>query len=255
MKRAPVSLATFLTIVLMGMLVAPADAAEQGYLVSGHDSFIIGAGDIQSEVEYRGTQQLQIVRRGKTMRYVAKVSYERSDQGATTSASADYVLDLLPNGEQLASADHDPDYLTVLNQPFAAQLDLRTLRELRRLRARAPFDFPSPFTGSTIRGQLERLGVGMIGPHRALGVGFEAAGPMKGRLPDRPGLSLIGGIVMRGTAYYDLTSALLVALDATVTISGTVSNRASNDPVTIVYRRTIRAADAAPGNTAQSGRR
>ncbi len=255
MKRAPVSVATLLTIALMSALAEPVRAADQGYLVSGRDSFIIGAGDIQSEVEYRGTQRLTIVRRGKTMRFIAKASYERSDQGATTTASADYVLDLLPNGDQLASADHDPDYLTILNQPFAAQLDLRTLRELRRLRSRAPFDFPSPFTGSTIHGQLERAGVGMIGRHQALGVRFDAAGPMKGRLPDRPGLNLAGGIVMRGTAYYDLESALLVWLDATVTISGTVSNRASSDPVTIVYRRTIRADDQPQGSTAQNGRR
>ena len=80
-----------------------------------------------------------------------------------------------------------------------------------------------------------------MGSHRSIGVRFESAGKMKGALPDRPGLTLAGTIAMRGTAYYDLDSALLLSLDTTVTISGNVSNRSSNDPVTIVYARIIRA--------------
>jgi hypothetical protein len=72
-------------------------------------------------------------------------------------------------------------------------------------------------------------------------VRFEAAGPMTGALPDRPGLTLAGKIAMRGTAYYDVDTALLLQLDTTVTISGTVSNRAGKDPVTIVYQRKIKA--------------
>jgi hypothetical protein len=46
---------------------------------------------------------------------------------------------------------------------------------------------------------------------------------------------------MRGTAYYDGATALLLALDTVVTITGNVSNRSNKDPVTIVYSRTIRA--------------
>ena len=64
---------------------------------------------------------------------------------------------------------------------------------------------------------------------------------MNGRLPDRPGLTLSGTIAMRGTAYYDGATALLLALDTVVTITGNVSNRSNKDPVTIVYSRTIRA--------------
>src|SRR5665213_361751 len=252
MMRAPTVVAAFLTLTLAGGLVGEARAADQQYLVSGRDSFSIGAGDIKSEVEYRGTQVLTITRRGGAMRYTAKVEYSRSDQGATTDATADYVSDLMPSGEQFATADHDPDYLTVLNQPFSAQLDATTLADLRSLRAAVPFDFPSPFTSSRLHGRLERIGNGLIGPHRALGVRFEAGGAMHGALPDRAGLTLDGSIVMRGTAYYDLESALLLSLDATVTISGTVSNRSGNDPVTIVYRRTIRANEPLHGNTAQS---
>ena len=77
----------------------------------------------------------------------------------------------------------------------------------------------------------------MLGPRHAVGVRFEAAGPMKGALPDRPGLTLDGTIAMRGNAYYDATDAMLLSLETTVTISGNVSNRTGKDPVTITYRQ------------------
>jgi hypothetical protein len=75
---------------------------------------------------------------------------------------------------------------------------------------------------------------------------------MRGALPDRPGLVLIGTIVMRGTAYYDNDTALLLALDATVTIKGKLSNRNGADPVTIVYHRTIRAQEPTRATTART---
>jgi hypothetical protein len=255
MKRDSRVVAALLVLTLFGPFAAPATADDQRYLVSGRDSFVIGGGDIESEVDYRGTQRLTIVRHGKVARYVAKVAYERNDQGAETSASADFVVDLLPGGEQLASADHDPDYLTILNQPFSAQLDRKTLHDLRTLSGSAPFDFPSPFTGSVMHGTLKALGSGILGAHQVAGVRFAADGPMNGRLADRPGLNLIGTISMTGTAFYDVDTALLVSLDATVTISASVSNRQSNDPVTIVYRRSIRSDDQAQASAANRPRR
>ncbi len=234
-----------LTMTLLALLVArefaSSAAADQAYTVTGKDSFSIGAGEIHSEVTYAGTQTLALSRHGKTTRYAAHVAYTRSDGTASTGATGDYVADVLPSGDTLDSADHDPDYLTVLNQPFAARLDRQTLADLRRLKGPLPFDFPSPFTGSSLHGYLRHLGNGLIGPRRAIGVKFEAAGPMKGALPDRPGLTLAGTIAMRGSAYYDAADAILLTLDTTVTIVGTVSNRSSNDPVTIVYERKIHA--------------
>ena len=87
---------------------------------------------IKSETRYQGRELLTVRRHGKAMRYTAKVNYVRNDQGAESDAVADFVSDLLPTGEQLDSADHDPDYLTVLNQPFSAQLDVATLEDLKR---------------------------------------------------------------------------------------------------------------------------
>lgn len=51
---------------------------------------------------------------------------------------------------------------------------------------------------------------------------------------------------MRGTAYYDTDSSLLLVLDTTVTITGTVSNRTGKDTVTIVYERKISANEPRP---------
>lgn len=227
--------------------------AEQTYTVAGRDSFSIGAGVIQSEVTYDGTETLTIKQRGKAARMRAHVSYKRSDGAASTDATGDFVADVLPSGETLESADRDPDYLTVLNQPFAARLDGQTLSDLQHLQGALPFDFPSPITGSSLHGYLQHLAGGMVGTRRSTGVRFEAAGPMKGELPDRPGLTLIGTIAMRGTAYYDIDTATLLELETTVTITGNVSNRSGKDPVTIVYARTIRARPAlATERTARS---
>ena len=252
--RAPQFTATLLFLALVALLADSARADEQRYSVSGRDSFSIGDSDIKSETRYQGRELLTVRRHGKAMRYTAKVNYVRNDQGAESDAVADFVSDLLPTGEQLDSADHDPDYLTVLNQPFSAQLDVATLEDLKRVHGSVPFDFPSPFTGAALHGSLTGIGTARVGGRAAIGVRFSAGGPMRGALPDRPGLTLSGGILMRGTAYYDAESALLLTLDATVTISGNVSNRSGKDPVTIVYRRTIRAEHPDKTSTAQRSR-
>jgi hypothetical protein len=207
----------------------------------GHDRFSIGAGDIQSDISYEGSETLTETTRGNVTRLHCHVAYTRSDGAAATTASGDYVSDQLATGESLDSADHDPDYLTVLNQPFSAELDRQTLSDLEHLAGSLLFDFPSPFTGSSLHGYLRHVAGGKVGSHRATGVQFEAEGPMKGQLPDRPGMTLTGTIAMSGTAYYDLDSSLLLVLDTTVTIRGNVSNRTNKDPVTITYARTIRA--------------
>lgn len=238
MKRAPLAIA--LAILAFFAAARAGAAAERAYLVAGKDSFSIGAGDIHSDVTYAGKQTLLLQRRGKLTRYAAHVTYTRSDGTASTDAKAEYIADVLPTGDMLDSANHDPDYLTVLNQPFAARLDLQTLKDLRQLKGSLPFDFPSPFTGSSLHGHLAHVRSGMVGPRHGIGVSFEAAGPMKGALPDRPGLTLSGAIAMRGDAYYDERDAMLLSLETTVTITGNVSNRSGNDPVTITYRRSIR---------------
>jgi hypothetical protein len=241
--RAP--LVTSLLASVLVFALGGAARADQMYGVIGSDSFSIGSRDITSEVDYRGTETLTITRSGRYTRLRAHVEYVRSDGAVSTQAQGDFVVDVLPNGDVADSANRDPDYLTVLSQPFAAQLDQATLSGLRALRAPLPFDFTSPFTGSSLHGYLKHVADGELARRAVAGVRFEAGGPMRGALPDRPGLALIGTIAMQGTAYYDLQTALVLSLEATVTVSGYVSNHTGNDPVTIVYRRTIHAAQAA----------
>lgn len=218
-----------------------AGAADQSYSVTGKDTFSIGAGDVHSEISYSGHESLKRRRTGSTTRFVARAKYVRIDQGASSTASAEFIAEVAPSGEQRDLSNDDPDYLTILNQPFSVQLDAATLRDLARLRSEVPFDFPSPMTGSALHGSLRRIGVGTVAGARALGVSFDAGGPMRGPLPDRPSLTMNGRIRMQGSAYYRTEDALLLVLDATLTISGNLANPDETNPVTIVYRRRIRA--------------
>jgi hypothetical protein len=95
-------------------------------------------------------------------------------------------------------------------------------------------------TGAPLHGSLRRLPDGLLAGRRVLGIAFVARGPLNGAPPDRPELAIHGTITMNGTAYYAYADALLLALDATLQIDGRVADGGTNEPVTIVYKRTIR---------------
>ncbi|MBV8601414.1 MAG: hypothetical protein JO359_07605 [Candidatus Eremiobacteraeota bacterium] len=238
-------------------LATPVFAEEQVYHVSGKDSFQIGSRDLRSDVVYDGDQTLTIAHKGKTTRYSAKVSYTRVDQGATEKMLGSFVSVVAPDGAERDEANGDPDFLTILNQPFAVQLDGQTLHDVTRLQQPAPFSFSSPMTRGQLHGTLRHLAEGLIiAGERVVGIGFEAHGPIKGSVPSHPEIALIGTIRMSGIAYYTERSALLQGLDATLTISGNLADRTASDPVTIVYKRSIRAQEpaAAPAGAAKSTR-
>jgi hypothetical protein len=217
--------------------------ADQAYTVDGRDVFRVGNGEAQSRIAYHGTERLSITRSPSGTTYVARVEYDKDGgEGGKQHQRATFTTTMLPSGEQRDGPGHDPDYLTVLNQPFAVQLDAPTMRDLRHVTRPVPFDFPSPMTGATLHGTLRRLPDAMVGGLRAMGIGFEAHGPLHGALPDRPELALAGSITMKGTAYYAYGSALLVALDATLGIDGNLDTTAAKSPVSIVYARSIRSA-------------
>lgn len=239
------------TFVLVVLLTAIA-SAEQKYRVTGSDSFQIGAREMRSEIAYAGTQSLTVTTRGKAKHYVAKVDYLRTDQGAKSRIRGSYESTVGARGDQIDGPNRDPDYLTVLNQPFAVQLDESTIRDLSRLQAPVPFDFPSPMTGAPLHGSLKHVSDGTIGGIRVLGVAFSATGPIHGPLPDHPGMILAGAITMNGTAYYTYDSALLLALDATLSIAGNLASASRHDPVTIVYRRSIHADTPQPLHEARA---
>lgn len=223
-------------------LTAPAwaDAPVQWYTIDGEDSYQIAGHAERTDIVYAGTQRLAIERQGNVTHFTATVSYERRESGTARHVTGIFSSKILADGEQHDESDGDPDYLTILNQPFSIELDAPTLRDLRRLTRPVPFDFPSPMTGALLHGSLRRLPDGTLNGRRVLGIAFSARGPLNGSLPDRPETSLSGTITMNGTAYYAYADALLTALDATLQIAGRVTNSGQNDPVTIVYKRTIR---------------
>jgi len=233
---------TFALLIAVAATAAAA-RADQAYAVEGRDTFRAGSGDVRSETAYHGVQRLTISRKGKTTTYNARVEYDRDSDGGRQHETASFTSTLLPSGQQKDGPSSDPDYLTVLNQPFAVQLDAPTMRDLARVTRAVPFDFPSPMTGATLHGTLRRLPDAMVGVTRAMGIAFEARGPLHGALPDRPDMQLAGSITMKGTAYYAYGSALLLALDATLAIDGNIDDSARRSPVSIVYARSIHAAE------------
>jgi hypothetical protein len=224
--------------------VAPAVAApglQMSYTVEGSDAFRTGKG-VQSRITYIGRERLTLTRTGNVNKFTATVAYDRSDGSATSHGRSSFSSRMLPDGSQIDEDGHDPDYLTILNQPFSVLLDDATLHDLSGLKGEIPFDFPSPMTGAPLHGVLRRLSEGTLSGVRVLGIGFFASGPLHGALPDRPGIALSGKITMNGTAFYAYRTALLMALDATLSIDGHIDQSGSADPVNIVYRRTIRPA-------------
>lgn len=227
-------------------LAIPANA-DQRYMVSGNDRYRIGQADIQTNITYSGTQTLSVRRDGPQRRFTAQAHYTRADATGKIPAQATFVQVMTAQGELRDSADLDPDYLTVLNQPFAIELDEPTLHDLLHLRGRVPFAFPAPMTGGTLNGYLERGSVARVSGRPALAVDFDATGPMRGPLPDHAGMAISGTMRMQGTAYYAVRGdPLLLALNETLTISGMLHSRGQDSPVTITYSRTIKADNSRP---------
>ncbi len=225
-------------------------------MVSGNDRYQIGQTEIQTSITYNGTQTLTVRRDGAQTRFTAQAHYTRSDATGKVPAQATFVQVMTPQGELRDSADLDPDYLTVLNQPFAIQLDEPTLRDLLHLQGRLPFSFPAPMTGGLLRGYLERGSIARVSSRPTLAVNFDAAGPMTGPLPDHAAMTIAGTMRMRGTAYYALRGdPILLALNETLTISGTLHSRGQASPVTITYSRSIKADDSPPAQTEASSSR
>jgi hypothetical protein len=229
---------------LIGMLAGPAlaDAPGQLYTLEGSDAFRIPDRHVQSRISYDGIEQLTFAPAGNATIFHATVTYKKNDGGTTTHQHGAFELTMSPSGDTSDEHDDDPDYLTILNQPFSIQLDAPTMHDLHGLTRAVPFDFPSPMTGAPLHGTLRRLSDGTLDGRRVLGIAFSAQGPLQGTLPDKPSLALNGRITMNGTAYYAYANALLLALDATLLIEGTVAESGSSQPVTITYTRSIRPA-------------
>ena len=231
--------------VALGLATAPAlaDPQSHSYTLDGSDAFRITGRQLQSLITYHGSEVLTYQSVAHATKYHATVTYVRNDGGNVTSRThAAFELTMNAAGDVTDVQDADPDYLTILNQPFSIQLDGPTMHDLRNLARAVPFDFPSPMTGAPLHGSLRRLTDGRLAGAHVLGIAFSASGPLEGSLPERPALALSGTIRMNGTAFYADADALLLALDATLLIEGRVGGNAGNDTVTITYKRSIRPA-------------
>jgi len=233
--------ATVAALTLLATL-CPAEAADQRYEVAGVDTYQVGTTVASTQIAYAGTQQLNIETDSGGTRFSADVRYTRTDESGKASAEAKFVQIMTNAGTFEDRTDNDPDFLTILNQPFAIELDPTTMQDLRTLQGPIPFQASSPLGDSTLHGFLRPAGTGgRVGGRPVIGVRFEADGPMTGSLPERTDTVITGTIRMDGTAYYAADSALLYALDATLTINGQLVDHQKQVPVHIVYRRTIRA--------------
>jgi hypothetical protein len=219
--------------------------ADFRYDLAGEDSYRVQSTSTVSRVSYSGTERLSVRREGKSVRFEAQAHYVRNAVDGRSDGGARYVAEMLPGGSFEDRIDEDPDFLTILNQPFAVQLDATTLRDLRDMHGSVPFSAASPLGGdSLLRGFLRPGNSGAVDGRPTIAVRFEAAGPMAGNLPGKTDAAISGSMRMDGTAYYSLDSALLLALHATLTIDArlTQGHPSVSIPVRITYRRSIRIA-------------
>jgi hypothetical protein len=216
--------------------------ADQQYDVRGEDVYRLGTSSTTSRVSYDGSQNLAVTKEGRQARYDAQAHYVRRDAVGRTDVRARFIQELLPNGTFTDRLDEDPDFLTILNQPFAVQLDPTTMRDLQHLHSPVPFGATSPLgDGAVLRGYLRPGTAGEIGGRSVISVRFEAGGPMTGPLPGDTHATMAGHMQMDGTAFYAVDNSMLLALDATLTIDAKLTQSAQSVPVQIVYRRNIRA--------------
>lgn len=233
---------------IAGLLVAALASAalpalaDQQYDVRGEDVYHVGAAGVVSRVEYTGEQRLTVERLGGHIRYDAQARYARSGADGNSRGDARFVQELRSDGSFVDDLDNDPDFLTILNQPFAVQLDAGTVRDLRNLHGAVPFSATSPLGGQAVlRGYLRPAVGGAVDGRAAVAVRFEAEGPMTAPMPARADATMSGHMRMDGIAYYSTGDAVLLALDATLTIVAQLHDGRETVPVRIVYRRYIRA--------------
>lgn len=193
-----------------------------------------------TRISYSGLETLSVRPSGRAIEFVAQVECTRTDATGKSTEEAQFAQAQLPDGSLEDRLDDDPDFLTILNQPFSIRLDTATIHDLRELHAPVPFAAASPVGGGDLEGSLRPGTPGIIDGRRVVGVEFQADGRVHGPLPVH-GAEIEGRIHLDGTAYYDANEALLLALDARLTIDGTLTGAGlAPAPVHITYDRAIR---------------
>lgn len=231
------------------MSVSGPARADLQYDTSGEDLYRIESAAAFTRVAYAGEQRLSIRPEGKDWRFEVRARYTRDAPDGKSRAQALFVQVLHANGTLEDRVDDDPDFLTILNQPFAVRLDSVTLHDLRELRGRVPFSATSPLGAEAVlHGYLRPAGGGPVGGRPTVAVRFEAEGSMTGPLPGYAETLVAGTMRMDGTAYYALEDATLCALNVTLTLDARLAqnNSTVSAPVHILYRRSMRALPKTP---------
>lgn len=226
-------------------MLSPAASAHADlqYQTAGEDLYQSESSATLSRVAYAGTERLSIRHEGRSLRFEAEARYTRAAADEKSVAEARFVQVLRPDGSFEDRVDDDPDFLTILNQPFAVRLDRATLQDVRELHGPVPFAASSPLEGHTLlRGFLRPAVNGPIEGRPTVAVRFQAEGPMEGALPGQTDAAVSGHMRMDGIAYYALDGGLLLALDVTLTIDARLRERSASAsvPVRIIYTRRIR---------------
>jgi len=218
--------------------------ADVQYETSGQDLYRIAPTGATSQVAYAGSQRLSIRHQNGGWRFESRAEYTRTGPDGKSRGEADFVQTLQPDGVSEDRVDDDPDFLTILNQPFAVRLDATTLHDLQALHGRVPFAATSPLGAQAVlHGYLRPAPGGPIAGHPTVAVRFEADGAMTGPLPGSAQTLVSGTMRMDGVAYYAIESETLFALNVTLTLDARLAQgrQAPSLPVRIFYRRSIRA--------------
>jgi hypothetical protein len=225
-------------ILLVAAFAAPA-RADQLYQLRGVDRYAVVGGHARYNVSLAGSQRLKIATVKGRMRFTVRAHYVRTANNNRDSVQAFFTQSMRPDGDLDDGTSYDPDYVTILNQPFAVWIDSDTRSGGDS--ARVPLTFDAPLTGGTLRGYLARAGVGIVAGRRAVSMRFDASGPMSGSDSDDPQRRIRGTVRMRGTAYYGARDGLLLALDETFSVSARLYEGSHSLPLQIVHRRFIKA--------------
>lgn len=206
LRIRPPAAAPFLAAFLLGVMpVAAAADARPVYVMTGQDTYQIGA--FRRAIRFGGEERVRVVKRGTE----------------TTLASD--------------KSENDPDTLSVANQPLPAVLRNDEVRALNALAGRTALDLPSSFTETSLAGFLEPVTPRATGD--LIGLRFMATAESSGPLPNYPNVVVDGVLTMQGTAYYARSSGVLERIESRLTFDGHIRGEDATVPVHVSYERNI----------------
>ena len=210
----------------------------------GEDAYTIDGRNVMT-VLYSGTQSLTVRPDGPNLRLENVIEYTKTLGSRVHHKTARVVRLLTPDLREIrTSLNQDEDSLSLLDQPFAARIDAKTLAALAGLKQSIPFTASSPLGGAPLHGTLRAAGMLEKIAAGGVRVAFTASGPMRGPLPELPTASINGTISLVGTAEYDAAGAL-VRLRSRLRIHGVLAASGQSGPIEILYVRRF-APDCSP---------